>query len=72
MRSRSVAIYLVNYSGNIIQPSLHCYENDICSNIAFLKYCISQTFHKFRLTAFQSNYKQKTDFETCLYNMTKV
>lgn len=58
MKSR--LIYLTKYSGNIIKPSLHHYEKDNRSNIAFLfNYCISQTLHKFRLSSFQPNYRQQ-------------
>lgn len=62
MKSRSVVIYVVKYSGNVVKPSLHCCEKENNSNIAFLKYyCVSRAFHKFRLASSQTNYRQKVD-----------
>ena len=64
MKSRSIAIYLVKYSGNNFKPSLCCCEKSSSGNISFLfKYCISEAFHKFRLAFSQPNHIQQIDLK---------
>lgn len=62
MKSGSIVIYLVKYSGNNFKSSLRCCEKSNSGNISFLfKYCLPEAFHKFRLAFSQPNHIQQID-----------